>query len=286
MKRGHVIAIIAILLLLFGRSFMFVVDEKTQVVITQFGKPVRTFQEPGLHFKLPYPVQQVNLYDDRLLEYDSAPTEIITKDKKNLVLDNYARWRIAEPLKFLQAVRDENGAQSRLDDIVYSMLRVELGKFDLLDIVANAREEIMDTVTLKCNEKALEYGIQVIDVRIKRGDLPEENEKAVFERMRAERLRIANQYRSEGEEEATKIRAQTDKEKVIILAQAYKAAQEIKGEGDAEAAGIYADAFNRDPAFYEFVRTLEAYENSIDEGTTIVLSPDAEFFEYFWRSGY
>jgi membrane protease subunit HflC len=286
MKRSHVIVVLVILLLLFARSFLFVVDEKTQVVITQFGKPVRTVQEPGLHFKLPYPIQQVNTYDDRLLEYDSAPTEIITKDKKNLVIDNYARWRIADPLKFLQAVRDENGAQSRLDDIVYSMLRVELGQFELADIVAREREAIMDTVTLKCNEKALEYGIEVIDVRIKRADLPEENEKAVFERMRAERLRIANQYRSEGEEEATKIRAQTDKEKVIILAQAYKSAQEIKGEGDARAAAIYADAYNRDPAFYEFMRTLEAYENSIDEGTTIVLSPDAEFFEYFWKSGY
>ncbi len=286
MKRGHVIAIIVVLLLLIGRSFLFVVDEKTQVVITQFGKPVRTVQEPGLNFKLPYPIQQVNKYDDRLLEYDSAPTDIITKDKKNLVIDNYSRWRIAEPLKFLQAVRDENGAQSRLDDIVYSMLRVELGNYDLLDIVAKEREEIMDTVTVMCNRRALEYGIEVIDVRIKRGDLPEENEKAVFERMRAERLRIANQYRSEGEEEATKIRAQTDKEKVIILAQAYRAAQEIKGEGDARAAAIYADAFSRDPAFYQFVRTLEAYEKSIDEGTTIVLSPEAEFFEYFWRSGY
>ncbi|MFQ6105180.1 MAG: protease modulator HflC [Candidatus Glassbacteria bacterium] len=286
MRTGKILTVLIILAAIVLISAAFVVDETNQVVITQMGKPVRTVREPGLYFKIPFPIQQVNRFDDRLLEYDSAPTEIITKDKKNLVIDNYALWRIIDPLKFMQAVRDENGAQSRLDDIIYSMLRVELGKYDLHDIVAISREEIMETVTGMCNQKALEYGIEVLDVRIKRADLPEENEKHVFDRMRAERQRMANQYRSEGEEEATKIRAETDKEKVIILAEAYREAQKTKGEGDAEAARIYANAFGRAPAFYEFVRTLEAYEQTIDENTTIVLSPEAEFFEYLWKSGY
>lgn len=286
MRRAQLIPAILVLVALFLISATFQVDETNQAVITQMGKPVRTVQEPGLYFKIPYPIQDVNRFEDRLLVYDSAPTEIITQDKKNLVIDNYALWRIINPLKFMQAVNDENGAQSRLDDIIYSMLRVELGKYDLHDIVATSREEIMETVTRMCNDKALDYGIEVLDVRIKRADLPEENEKHVFDRMRAERQRIANQYRSEGEEEAVKIRAQTDKEKVIILAEAYKEAQKIKGEGDGQAAAIYSDAFGRDPVFYKFVRTLESYEKSIDKNTTIVLSPDAEFFEYLWKSGY
>ena len=211
MRRAQLIPAILVLVALFLISATFQVDETNQAVITQMGKPVRTVQEPGLYFKIPYPIQDVNRFEDRLLVYDSAPTEIITQDKKNLVIDNYALWRIINPLKFMQAVNDENGAQSRLDDIIYSMLRVELGKYDLHDIVATSREEIMETVTRMCNDKALDYGIEVLDVRIKRADLPEENEKHVFDRMRAERQRIANQYRSEGEEEAVKIRAQTKK---------------------------------------------------------------------------
>jgi len=286
MTSRQLLPVIGVLVAIVIISAAFVIDETNQVVITQMGKPVRTIHEPGLYFKIPYPIQQVNRFDDRLLVYDSAPTEIITKDKKNLVLDNYALWKIVDPLKFMQAVRDENGAQSRLDDIIYSMLRVELGNYDLHDIVATSRHLIMDIVTEKCREKALEYGIEVVDVRIKRADLPQENEKAVYERMRAERMRMANQYRSEGEEEALKIRAETDKEKTIIMAEAYKEAQKIKGDGDGQAASIYADAFGRDPVFYEFTRTLEAYETSLDEKTTIVLSPDAEFFKYLWKSGY
>jgi len=286
MNSRQFLPVIGVLIAIVVISSAFVIDETNQVVITQMGKPVRTVQEPGLYFKIPYPIQEVNRFDDRLLVYDSAPTEIITKDKKNLVIDNYALWKIVEPLKFMQAVRDENGAQSRLDDIIYSMVRVELGKYDLHDIVATSRHMIMQTVTAKVAEKAIDYGIEVVDVRIKRADLPQENEKAVFERMRAERKRMANQYRSEGDEEALKIRAETDKEKTIIMAEAYKEAQKTKGDGDAEAASIYAGAFGRDPLFYEFTRTLESYEIAIDSKTTIVLSPDAEFFKYLWKSGY
>ncbi len=256
---------------------LFTVDEREQAIILQFGEPIRTIQEPGLNAKIPF-IQTVSYFEDRILEYDAAPTEIVTKDKKNLVIDNYARWKITDPLQFMQAVRDENGAQLRLRDIVYSELRVELGRYDLIDIVSVHRDTIMKEITTRCDEKSQKYGISIIDVRIKRADLPVENEKAVFQRMRAERVRQANQYRSEGAEEALKIRALTDKEKVIILADAYKIAETNRGEGDARALKIYADAFQKDPTFYRFVRTLEAYKKTLNNNTTIVLSTESEFF--------
>ncbi len=276
---------IALIILLIALLFVsYTVDEKETVVVTQMGKPVKTDQEPGLHFKLPYPVQTVHVFDDRLLEYDSTPTEIITRDKKNLVVDNYAAWRIVDPLKFMQTVGTETGAQSRLDDIVYSELRVELGSRDLLDIVALSRAEIMEIITTKCYQKALEYGIEIVDVRIKRADLPEENEQFVFDRMRAERQRIASRYRSEGSEEATKIKAETDRDKTVILAEAFRKSQEIRGEGDAEALSIYAKAYQKDPAFYEFTRSLEAYEKSLSEKTVVILPTDSELFKYFEKT--
>lgn len=256
---------------------LFTVDEKQQAIILQFGEPIRTITEPGLNAKIPF-IQTVSYFEDRLLEYDAAPTEIVTKDKKNLVIDNYARWEIINPLQFMQAVRDVNGAQSRLDDIVYSELRVELGKYDLIDIVSVHRDTIMEVITKRCDEKSQKYGINIVDVRIKRADLPVENEKAVFQRMRAERVRQANQYRSEGAEEGLKIRALTDKEKVIILADAYKIAETNRGEGDARALKIYADAFQKDPDFYRFMRTLDAYKKTLNNNTTVVLSTESEFF--------
>ena len=270
-----VLIILAIIILL--KFSLFAVDETRQAIVLQFGKVVRVIREPGLNIKTPF-LQTVRYFEDRIIEYDSAPTEIITKDKKNLFLDNYARWRITDPLKFMQTVRDENGAQRRLDDIVYSELRVELGRYDLNEIVSVRRDTIMQEVTERCNEMAQEYGISIIDVRIKRADLPEENEKAVFDRMRAERLREANRYRSEGEEEALKIRAQTDKEKVIILADAYKIDETNRGEGDAQALKIYADAFQKDPTFFRLVRALEAYTKTLNNNTTLVISTDSEFF--------
>ena len=276
-KKNIIIVGTLIVIFIILNLSLFTVDEKQQAIILQFGEPIRTIQEPGLNAKIPF-IQTVSYFEDRLIEYDVAPTEIVTRDKKNLVIDNYARWKITDPLAFMQAVRDENGAQLRLRDIVYSELRVELGKYDLIDIVSVKRDTIMEVVTEKCNEKSQKYGINIADVRIKRADLPVENEKAVFERMRAERVRQAKQYRSEGEEEALKIRALTDKEKVIILADAYKIAETNRGEGDARALKIYADAFQKDPTFYRFLRTLEAYKKTLNNNTTIVLSTESEFF--------
>ena len=219
-------------------------------------------------------------FEDRVLEYDAAAAPIITSDKKHLVIDNYARWRIVEPLKLYQTVRDESGAQARLDDIVFSEIREELARHTLTEIVSVNREAIMEKVHKQCDNKAREYGIEVMDVRIKRADLPGEVAHSVYARMKAERQRIAKKYRSEGEEEAVKIRAQTDKEKTILLAESYRQAEKLKGEGDAEAIKIYAEAFEKDPEFYAFVRTLKAYEKSLKRDTTIVLPSDSELFQY------
>ncbi len=258
----------------------FTVDQTEQAVVLQMGKPVRTVFEPGLHLKLPWPIQTVVTFERRLLDYDAAPTEILTKDKKNLVVDNYAKWRIIDPLKFLMTVHDENGAQARLDDIIYSELREALGLHDLEEIVSLFREELMSMVTSASDSSARDYGIEVLDVRIKRADLPEQNERSIYARMRAERKRIANRYRSEGEEEAIKIRAVTDSLKVIIMANAYKKAKIIRGKAEASAIDIYAAAFNRDPEFYEFFRTLEVYKSIIDTATVIVLPPESELFKF------
>ena len=202
-------------------SVFFTVDEKEQLVITRFGKPIRQINTAGLKMKVPF-VDQLTYFDKRLLAYDSNPTEIITQDKKTLVVDNFSRWKIVDPLKFLQTVRNETGAQARLDDIIYSELRLELGRKDLIKIVASERTELMDTVTQASDTKARKYGIQIIDVRLKRSELPSENLKSIYGRMRTERNRIARQYRSEGAEEAQKIRAQTDRERDILLAGAYE----------------------------------------------------------------
>jgi len=276
--------VIAGLVVLFFWFALYTIDETEQAIILEFGKPMgETISSPGLHFKLPW--QSVIKFENRILEYDVEPQAIITKDKKKLEVDNYARWRIADPLLFYRSVRTLNGALSRIDPIVYSELRVELGKHVLSDIVDSNRVKIMETVSNETQIKLAEYGIDIIDVRIKRADLSKENERAVFDRMRAERLRIAKQYRSEGEEKALEIRAETDKEKTIILATAYKESQILRGEGDAKAVEIYAKAFQSDPKFYEFIRTLEAYEKVVDKKSTLILSTDSDLFKLLKGTG-
>lgn len=272
------IVIIAIIIAGLATS-MFTVDETEQAIVTQLGKFIREVKQPGLHFKIPL-IQKEHKFEARVMEYDAAAAKIITDDKKHLVIDNYAQWKIIEPLKFYQTVQNEFGAQSRLDDIVFSEMREELARHTLTEIVSVNRQQIMEKVAAQCNQKAGDYGIRVIDVRIKRADLPQEVMQSVYDRMKAERQRIAKKYRSEGEEEAVKIRAETDKNKTILLADSYMQAEKTKGEGDAEALKIYAQAYEKDPEFYSFVRTLEAYGNSLGQGTTIVLPGDSEFFKY------
>tara|TARA_B100000989_G_scaffold110766_1_gene81248 strand:+ start:1085 stop:1930 length:846 start_codon:yes stop_codon:yes gene_type:complete len=267
------------IILFFGLSTIIIVDETEQIVILQFGKPVRTLKEPGLNWKLPAPLQTSNSFEKRLLEYDVPPEEILSRDKKSLIIDNYVRWRITDPLLFLQTVAAIPTAKTRLDDIVYSELRQELGTHDMVEIITEARELIMEKVTTASNEETSKYGIEVIDVRIRRVDLPQENEASIYARMEAERKRQANKFRSEGEEEAQKIRAATDRDKTVILAEAYKTAQQIRGEGEARALDIYASSFSKDPKFYEFIRTLETFEKVIDNKTTLVLPGDSKLFK-------
>jgi membrane protease subunit HflC len=276
-----VLAVVGSLLAVWNFA-LFTVPQWMQAIVVQLGEPVRTVREPGLYWKTPF-VQQVVYFDRRLLDQDTSPKEILTRDKQQLVIDNYTRWRIIDPLQYLRTVRDEGGAQSRLDDIVYSNLRETLGRHTLREIVSEKRAELLEQVTKRSDEKAREYGIEVIDVRIKRADLPEKNEQNVFNRMRTERERLAKKFRAEGEEEARKIRSESDKEVQILLADARQKAQVTRGEGDALAVKIFADAYGRDLEFYEFVRTLEAYRNTLGPGTTAVLSPDSDFLRMLKR---
>ena len=268
-----------ILIAIVGLSTVFTVDETRQVVILQFGEPVRIIKTPGLYFKLPAPLQVAQRFDDRLLEYDVPPEEILSKDKKSLIVDNYVRWRITDPLLFLQTVQTEPIAKTRIDDIVYSELRRELGTHNMSEIITENRELIMEKVTRESAIATKPYGIEVVDVRLKRVDLPQNNEQSIYRRMQAERIRQANKFRSEGEEESQKIKASTDKDKTIILATAYKEAEEVKGEGEAKAVDIYARAFSKDPDFYEFYRTLETYKIILDKKTTLVLPTNSKLFD-------
>jgi len=270
---------IGAILVFLGLTSVFIVDETEQVVILQFGKPVRIITEPGLRMKVPFPIQEKNVFDNRLLEYDSPPEEILSKDKKSLIVDNYVRWKIVDPLQFLKTVQAIPTALSRMDDIVYSELRRELGTHDMVEIITENREELMEKVTVASNRATRDYGIEVVDVRIRRVDLPSQNEESIYARMDAERKRQANKFRSEGEEEAQKIRATTDRDKTIILADAYKQAERIRGEGDAKAVEVYADAYSADPKFYEFVRTLDAYKKIINDKTMLVIPSDSRLFK-------
>ena len=278
-RRWIPILVVGVVLVAGWNLVVYTVPQWQQAIVVQLGEPVRIVQEPGLYFKLPV-VQNVLYFDKRLLAYDAAPKEILTKDKQQLVVDNFSRWRIRDPLQFYRTVRDEAGAQSRLDDVIYSIVRENLGRHTLREIMNEKRTEVMAEVTKESDAKARDYGIEVADVRIKRADLPEKNELNVFNRMRTERERLAKKFRAEGDEEARKIRSESDKEVQILTAEARKQAEVTRGQGDAQAVKIFADAYGRDPEFYQLVRTLEAYRNSITEGTTLILSPNSEFFRY------
>ena len=274
---GGVIAIVIL------SSSMFTVHMTQNAVVLELSKPKEIITEPGLYFKIPF-LQKVRYFSKQLLDNDSNPTEVITKDKKNLLVDNFTMFKIVDPLKFLETVRGERSARARLDDIIYSELRVEIGTHDLHDVVTETRDSIMAKVTNEANIKAAEYGIEVVEVRIKRTDLPPEVANSIFNRMRTERERIAMEYRSEGKEEATKIRAETDKEKTILVAEAYKEEQIVRGEGDALATKIYADSFNKDQKFYTFMRSMEAYKKSLKTDTTLLMSEDSDFLGFLNKS--
>lgn len=282
-KKSVILLAVCVVALLLIQAAFFTVDETERAIVIQLGKPVGDVRGPGLHFKLPM-LQEAVVFENRLLTYEAAPAEILTSDKKTLVVDNYAKWQIINPLNFYKTVRNVQGAMSRLDDIIYAELRVELGRNSMSDIITKERPRIMEAVTKRADEKAKDYGISIKDVRIKRADLPQENEKAVFGRMSAERERQAKKYRSEGEEASIKIKAGADRERTVILAEAYRASQTLKGEGDATATRIYADAYNQDAEFFAFMRSLETFRATLKTDTVLVLSPEDEFLKYFYKS--
>ena len=275
----RVFVVILIGLAILGSSSVFVIDETEQAIITQFGQYRWSAVEPGLHFKTPF-VQDVHRMERRVIGRDTTPGDYLTLDKKKLVADPVARWRIVDPLIFFKTVQDEVRAARRLDDIVKSEMRSEISSHEFGDIIGNGRAPLMLAVTTRVREKARDYGIFVVDVRIKRADLPRDVQESVFQRMRAERDREAKRYRSEGAEEASKIRAKTDKDVTILLAKAYQEAEKLKGEGDGESTRIYAEAFGKDAEFYTLVRSLEAYEKSVTPETELVMSTESELFRY------
>jgi modulator of FtsH protease HflC len=256
---------------------LFTIDEREQAIITQFGAYIRTITEPGLHAKLPF-VQTVHRFDKRVLATDADPAEYLTLDKKRLVVDYVARWQIKDPLTFFISVATLDGARARIEDIVFSELRQAISGQDFAPVTSEHREPTMDAVANTARARTQAFGIELIDVRIKRADLPREVQQSVFARMVAERGRIAKRYRSEGEEEAAKLRAETDKQREIILAQAYERSQRLQGEGDGAATAVYASAYEQNPRFYGFVRTLEAYDDILTPETLLVLPGDAAMF--------
>lgn len=283
--RTRLILLAAILL---AWSALFTVRETEFALVTQFGKPVRTVTEAGLKIKVPL-VHQVRFYDRRLRVYNPPRSEFLTRDKKNLSIDSYAMWQIADPERFVQAVGNERAAEMRLHDLVWSGLAATIAGLDLEEIVSVSPElakvgKVLDRLAEVSGTDALdEYGIRVVDVRLKRLNLPEQNKQSVYARMRAERERIARQYRAEGEEQALRIRAEADRQREEILAKAYREAETTKGEGDAEAARVYGAAYSRNQTFYKLTRTLEAYRKALDEDTTVILSADSELLRLMTR---
>jgi modulator of FtsH protease HflC len=285
-RRFLPVASAAALLLLAWVTF-FSVRETEFVFVTQFGRPVSTVTDPGLHVKWPF--QTATYFDRRLRIYSPKPSEFLTRDKKNLLVETYVAWRIQDPKRFIETVTDPIGAELRLHDIVWSGLSASLGTHDLESIVSTNLQvirasEMLDRLSSLTDLAALsQYGIEVVDVRIRRLNLPEQNKQSVYARMRAERERIARQYRAEGEEQALSIRADADRQKEEILSLAYKEAENVKGQGDAESMRTYRQAYSKNPRFYKLLRTLDAYKKILDDKTTAILSTDSELLKIFMQ---
>jgi len=278
-KLAWFVGIVVVLIVLFN-IFTFSVDETKNAIVVQYGDIKKVVTEPGLYFKLPF-IQNVQLMEDRLLSYDIEPRRLITADQRRLSVNNYAIWRIEDPKKFRTTMAAKLGlAQTRIDDIVYSNLRNVMAEYDFSQIASSERMGMLEEITKISAKKLEEYGINLLDVRVKRADLPEANEEAVYERMKSERYREASRLRAEGEEKAKEIRSEADKESRVILAEAKSQAEEIRGTGEARALDIYSSAYGQEPAFYEFWRTLESYKRSLGEGqSTILLSPRSDYLQ-------
>lgn len=286
-------AIAALVLLVVGLSSVFVVDQTEQALVLQFGKPVRPEREPGLKFKLPF-VQNVEFYDNRLLDFDAESKEVIAADQKRLIVDAFVRYRIVDPLRFKQSVADERTMRSRLNSILESSLREVLGNVPLSAMISDQRAEIMDKIRELVNRQAQGgntrdgvaggFGIEVVDVRIKRADLPPANSEGIYKRMQTERRREASQFRAQGSEEAQNIRSEADKERTILIAEARRQSEITRGEGDGLASQTFAEAFGQDEEFFQLYRTLQAYRRTFNpKDTTMILSPDNDFLKYLGK---
>ena len=278
---------LAILFVLFGAAAAalyasaFIVHQNEQALVLEFGKLKRIVQEPGLNWKLPV-VETVDIFDKRILDLDAASQEVTASDQKRLIVDAFVRYKIVDPLKFYQTLRYEGAVRSRMGPITESALRRVLGGSTFQDLVRDKREELMKKIAAQVNHEGKEFGLEVVDVRIKRADLPEQNLKSVFDRMRAERQREAAEFRGQGTGEANRIRATADREVTIIKAEATRKGETLRGEGEAERNKIFADAFNRDPDFFAFYRSMQAYEAGLKSSDTrLVITPDTDFFKYF-----
>jgi modulator of FtsH protease HflC len=266
-------------------SSLFTVNEIQKAIVLQFGDPKRVIQQPGLNIKIPF-IQNVILLDKRILNLDTPSEEIIAKDQKRLIVDAFARFIIKDPLKFYISVGNERVARSRLATIINSRIRGVLGQEELATLVSKERSRLMGQITKDVNTEAAQFGIEVIDVRIKRADLPQANSEAIYRRMQTERTREAKEFRAQGAEIAQTIRSTSDKEVTIILAEANKNSEILKGEGDGRRNKIFANAFGKDAEFFSFYRAMQSYEKSLIGGeTSLILSPDSEFFRFFGKSG-
>jgi membrane protease subunit HflC len=282
-KNLHLILVGAAVLLVLASQSLYIVQQPEQAIVLQFGNPVRLIQEPGLKIKMPF-IQNAVFYDKRLLNLEPPAQEVVLKDKKRLDVDTFSRYRIVEPLTFYKTVRNEYQAQNRLQEIVNSSARNVLATFTLKELLSEKRTEIMKQISDAVKADAAQLGVEVADVRIRRADLPVQVSQAINDRMKTERIREAKGYRADGEKTAQEIRATADKQATITVATAEKEAQQIKGEGDKKATEIWNKATGVDPEFYAFYRSLEAYRNSFDEETSLVLAPEGEFFSYFGKS--
>lgn len=261
----------------------FIVHQNEQALVLNFGRPVRVIDKAGLHTKLPF-FETVDYFDKRILDLETRPTEIFSADQNRLIVDSFARYKITDPLKYYQTVRNERGARSRIEDILDGTLRRVMGSATLHDVVRDKREQLMGQIKGQVNVQAATFGIEIVDVRIKRADLPKQNEASIYERMKTDRQREAAEFRAQGEEVKQRIMAEADRQVTVLRAEANRDARRMRGEGDAEKTRITNEAFIKDPEFYQFMRTMEAYETSLKRGDTrMVISPDSEKFRDFFR---
>lgn len=281
--RTRTISIVVLILAAFFvlSSSYFYVDQRVQALVLQFGEPVKVIKTPGLQFKIPL-IQNVEYFDKRLILFDNPVEEIISADRKRLIVDAFARYRIDDPLRYYQSIRYETALSNRLGSIINDSLRQVLGRVPLQEVISIRRSVLLEEVASLVYEAAKDFGLRIEDVRIRRADLPTANSEAIFRRMQTERQQEAAQFRAEGEEQSRRIKAESEKEKTILLANAERTGEILRGEGDADKNKILAEAFSRDPEFFAFYRAMQAYVTAIDSSdTTMILSPDSEFFEYF-----